>query len=349
MKKIKLYSKVNYNDLSLIAGNIASLYKEGISILLIMDLLIEIPLNKNYKESFLKIKRDILDGKSLSESFKNFKEIYPEFFIGMISMGEKSGNLYEVLKGLEHYYNKISYIKNTVKNLLSYPILLFLAVIFLVIFLVFFMIPNLYTFYINMDIKAPAICKILYDFLQYFKEERLLAMIYIISWGILLPYILYKNYFKIKFKRLLLNLSVYRDFNEFVFISLLSIIVKSGVNLSSGLIYAARSFKSNDIKERFLILNKSILGGNSISYSLDKENRYSSYTKSIIKLGEESGSMEERLNTLSEYLEKRLLEKINRFMSMLQPISIIIMGSFIIIFLLVFIMPLFSSLLDGTI
>ena len=57
--------------------------------------------------------------------------------------------------------------------------------------------------------------------------------------------------------------------------------------------------------------------------------------------------MEDRLNALSKYLEKKLLEKINKFMTMLQPISIMIMGVIIIIFLLIFIMPLFNSLLDG--
>ena len=347
MKKIRLYSKANYNNLSLISGNIASLYKEGIPIILIMDLLIEIPLNKAYKESLLKIKDYILEGKDLSESFEEFNEIYPEFFIGMLAMGEKIGNLYQVLKGLEQYYNTINYIKNTIKNLLSYPLLLFIAFISLIIFLIFFMIPNLYTFYINMNIEAPIICKVLYKFLNNIKDEKLLTIVYIISWGVALPYILYKSYFKRNLKKILLRLSLYRDFNEFIFVALLSIIVKSGVNLSNGLIYAAKSFKGNYIKERFLILNDNILSGESISYSLSKENIYSSYTKSIIKLGEESGSMEDRLNALSKYLEKKLLEKINKFMTMLQPISIMIMGVIIIIFLLIFIMPLFNSLLDG--
>lgn len=346
MKKIKLYSKINYDNLSLISGNIASLYKEGISILLIMDLLLEIPLNKEYKESILKIKNLILEGKSLSESFEEFK-IYPEFFCGMVAMGEKSGNLYEVLSGLEQYYSTINYIKSTIKNLLSYPLLLFISIIFLFIFLIFFMIPNLYTFYLNMNITPPFICKISYEFLNYVKEEKFIAIVYIISWGVLTPYILFKNLFKAKFKKILLKISFYRDFNEFIFVSLLSIIVKSGVNLSNGLTYAAKSFKSSYIKERFLLLNNNILLGESISYSLNKENIYSSYTKSIIKLGEESGSMEERLNTLSKYLEKRLLEKINKFMTILQPISILIMGSFIISFLIIFIMPLFNSLLSG--
>lgn len=57
MKKIKLLAnKRDNNSLALLAGNMASLYESGISFLIIMDLLIELPIKKNYKESLIKIK-----------------------------------------------------------------------------------------------------------------------------------------------------------------------------------------------------------------------------------------------------------------------------------------------------
>ena len=74
---------------------------------------------------------------------------------------------------------------------------------------------------------------------------------------------------------------------------------------------------------------------------------YSNYTKSIIKLGEEGGSMDERLESLSIYLEKRLISKINRYMAILQPASVVIIGGLVVIFLFIFILPLFGAILDG--
>lgn len=347
MKKIKLFNeKVNYNDLILISGNIAVLYKEGISMLLIMDLLNELPLTKYYKASINNFKGLILEGKSLEECFKSFDKLYPDFFIGMVSMGERSGNLYKVLKGLELYCNKIIFIKNTIKSVLSYPVLVFISIISLFVFLVLFTIPMLYDFFISLGTEVPLICKLSYNLSNYIKANPFVSISYVINIGILLPLFLYKYYFNKTLSLLVNKISIYKDFMEYIFILLLSIILKSGVNLSQGLMYATKSFKIKALKERFSFLNSSILNGESISFSLEKENKYSKYTVSIIKLGEEGGSIDDRLESLSIYLEKKLITKINKWISLLQPASIIFMGGFVIIFLVIFILPLFSAMYD---
>lgn len=348
MKKIKLsLNKVDYNSLSLIAGNIAMLYKEGISILIMMDLLVELPINKNYKESIKEIKRFVINGKSLKDSFMEFDYLYPEFFVGMVSMGEKGGNLQEVMEGLEEYYSKMRFFKSTIKNALSYPIILFLSVMVLFLFIVFVTIPGLYDFYLNLNIEVPFTCKLIYNLVNYIKNNKVVASSYFILWLLVIPYIIYKYFLKDLIKNLFYKVGIVKWFNEFIFISLLFIIVKSGVNLSNGLIYSASSFKSSNLKERFLTLNSSILDGKSISESLREYGGYCKYTTSIIKLGEEGGEMDERLKSLSSYLERKLLSDINRYMAILQPASILVMGGFVITFLMIFIVPLFGSLLDG--
>ena len=346
MKKIELlYRKENYNNLSLIAGNIAILYKEGISMIMITDLLKELPLNKAYKESIRGIKNYILNGESLETSFKAYSDLYPEFFIGMIAMGEKSGNLFKVLKGLEEYYNFIIFFKDTVTNALSYPFLVLISTVFLLIFLIIFVIPNLYDFYISLNIDVPFICELSYKFSVTIRENPIKLSIYVIN-IVLLLWFLYKNYLKSNFINLLNRITLYREFNEFLFVSILGIIIKSGVNLSEGLVYAAKSFKKNDLKERFISLNNSILEGRGISESLIKKGYYSNYTISIIKLGEEGGSIDERLDSLTSYLEKKLINGISKKIAILQPTAILIIGGIVISFLMIFVVPLFSSMYE---
>ncbi len=347
MKKIKLlYKKVKYNDLALISGNIAMLYNEGISMLVIMDLLNELPISKHYKESISEAKSYILEGKSLEECFNSFDDLYPDFFVGMISMGEKSGNLYKVLKGLEDYCNKITFIKSTIKSVLSYPLLITTASICLLAFIVLFTIPILYDFFNSLGTSVPLICKFSYNLSNYIKENPIISIIYIFNYLILLPWFLGKYYLKNKLRILINKITIYKDFIEYTFILLLSIILKSGVNLSEGLVYAGNSFTNKDLKERFNYLNLSILNGDAISSSLGNKGSYSKYTISIVKLGEEGGSIEERLDSLSLYLEKKLISKINKGIALLQPASVIFMGGFVITFLVIFILPLFSAMFE---
>lgn len=346
MKRIEfLYKKVNYTNLSLIAGNLAILYKEGISMIVIVDLLNELPLNRAYKESIKGIRRYILEGKSLEDCFRAYDYLYPDFFIGMIAMGEKSGNLFKVLKGLEDYYNVNIFFRNTVKNALAYPSLIVTSTISLLIFIVLFVIPSLYDFYISLDAEIPLICKLSYNLSNYIKENPVLVIVYIFDLMVFL-WFLWKYYLKDIIIRLFNKIPLYREFNEFLFVSILGIIIKSGVNLSEGLICAANSFKIRDLRDRFISLNDSILKGESISDSLVSKGYYSSYTISIIKLGEEGGSIDERLESLTSYLEKKLIDGINKKAAIIQPASILIVGGFVITFLMIFIVPLFSSIFE---
>ncbi|ASW42670.1 type II secretion system F family protein [Clostridium isatidis] len=143
------------------------------------------------------------------------------------------------------------------------------------------------------------------------------------------------------------NFKVIKDFYELIFVLVVTIIIESGVSLTKGLYYTANSFKSLILKEKLINLSKSIMEGKSISETLEDSKEYSNYTISIIKLGEESGSVEERLNTLTDYLESKVIKNINKYLALLQPGIIILMGGMIMIFIIIFVLPIFD-LISGS-
>lgn len=348
MKKIKLLAnKRDNNSLALLAGNMASLYESGISFLIIMDLLIELPIKKNYKESLIKIKEEIKSGRSLEDAFSSYKDLYPEFFVGMISVGEKSGNLIKVLRGIERYYKKINYIRETIINALSYPIILLISILILVLVIFFIIVPSLYSFFIDLDAEIPFVFTIANKLAKFGKETPILLITYIIFWGILIPYFAIRKFLVKYIKRILTNFKVIKDFYELIFVLVVTIIIESGVSLTKGLYYTANSFKSLILKEKLINLSKSIMEGKSISETLEDSKEYSNYTISIIKLGEESGSVEERLNTLTDYLESKVIKNINKYLALLQPGIIILMGGMIMIFIIIFVLPIFD-LISGS-
>ena len=148
----------------------AQIYKDGIPITTALELVADILPNKTYKNSLLKVLVFIKQGKSLSEGFAQFKDLYPEFFIGIISIGENTGKLYEVLKGLNVYYDKSLFIKREIKNASAYPLFVFVSMIILIIFLINKVIPSFCEIYKAMNIELPANCKFLYDINSTFKR-----------------------------------------------------------------------------------------------------------------------------------------------------------------------------------
>lgn len=346
MKKFIRF-RANDDSLAIIASNIESLYLDGIPFINILDLIMEIPLAPGYKESIYKIQCDIKAGKSFDDALKKHSTLFPEFFISMVSIGEKSGRLNESLGGVAEYYRKISSIKKVIFNALAYPCVLLIAIISLGIFLALFIIPSFFNVYSSMGTEIPKSTLLIYEFVEKAKDSPLIILTYIFAWGFAIPYLIIKYYFK-KYMRIPFNkISIVREFYEYISISLVSIIMRSGINLSLGLNYCANSFPNGILNRKFKSINSDILNGKTLSQSLNGIEGYSKYTISIVKLGEESGSMDERLKLLSTHLEKKVLEKIDKILTKLQPVLILVMAGVVLVFTMIFVVPLFESMVVG--
>lgn len=348
MKNILKISKVvDYKNLALISGNMSILLESGVNLIKIFEILMELPIKSQYKISLEEIKELIKEGKSLEDAFSKHNNIYPKQFIGMVSIGEKNGKLSKTLKGLEVYYDKLSYIKTSIINSTSYPIILLIAISVLLIFIIFFFIPNLNDLYIGLDAEKPRIISIIKNIVDFVKNKPIVFFLYIFIWGILIPICILKNFRTTKFLQLFNKIKLVRDFNELIFIYTLNVVVKSGGNLSIGLQHSKESFGDTPLGEMFSRLNESILKGFSLYESFNKEDIYSSYTLSIVKISEEGGSIEEGLDNLSRYLEMNYLNRINKTLNLLQPFLVILMGFLVMIFIMVFILPIVNSIFES--
>lgn len=348
MKNIlKLSRKSDYKNLSLISGNMSRLLESGVNLIKIFEILTELPIKKQYKISLLEIKELVKEGKSLEEAFLRYKDIYPNHFIAMISIGEKNGSLSKTLKSLEIYYDKLHYIKSSMINSMAYPIILLIAMIVLLLFIAFFFIPSLSEFYNNLSLEKPKIIIIIKSFTDFIKDKPLVFYMYLIIWGIIIPFIITKNFKLKKVIKPLKNIKLVKDFYELIFIYTLSVIIKSGINLSLGLQHTKESFRNSTLGDMFNSLSENILKGFSLYESFSKENLYSNYTLSIIKISEEGGSIEEGLDNLSKNLEMNYLNRINKALSLLQPSLIILMGFFIMTFIMIFILPMVDSIFES--
>jgi len=339
-------AKVNEEQLSLITSNLAQIYKDGIPITTALELVADVLANKTYKNSLLKVLAFIQQGKSLSEGFAQFKDLYPEFFIGIISIGENTGKLYEVLKGLNVYYDKSLFIKREIKNATAYPLFVFVSMIILIIILVNQVIPSFCEIYKSMNIELPAKCKFLYDINSTFKNNPFLAMTTMSSWGLMLI-ILFKCFFKKINIEKFIKINIVKSFFEYIMVLLFSIITSTGINISQALEYCENSMSFAYLGKKIKEINISILKGRTLTEALEKTGLFSKYTLAIIRIREESGAIEDGFKELSNNLEYKLSEQIKKYLRFISPIFMVIMAILIVAFLFGFVLPLFNNLKSG--
>lgn len=337
-----------YKSLAIIAENLGELYEGGIDISLAIELISELPLGKVYKRSLLEIRENILNGENLSDTFRLYPKLYPEFFVGMIEVGEQNGDISKVLFSLHKYYDKQDRMKRTIINTSIYPIFIIASMIILLLFLIFFLVPSFYESFNNSTDSVPSIITNIIKFKEFASRDTMLFFLQSICYAIVIPAILIKGLFKSRSKASFISkIKLGREIYEYVFILILSVVCNSGIPISVGIEYAINSSNVLPVKSLLKKLNNDILRGMEIGESLDKSILISKYTLAMIKLGERSGTLASTINKLEGRLEKENDIKVKSVIEFIQPIMIFAMAIAVGAFIVIFILPMFDMVYSG--
>lgn len=337
--------KASYRDLALIAGNIGKLYDEGISLLNILNLIDELPLKKEYKELLKDMEVCIRDGGSLCEGFKRGGTLIPSFFNSMIDIGERTGKIVYVLIGLETFYSKLYYIKKRIIGALTYPMILLGALALLGVFVLFFFIPSMSNIYSAIGHDIPQSYINIISFKEKFFDNPIIVSIQLIIIFAILPYFVIRSFFKQYLEILIEKIPIYSLINEYIAIVLMYVVINSGINIAIGLQYCCEGELGKTINRNIKKINNDITAGRMLSQSMSETKMFSNYTLAHIKLGEESGSLDKRLQLLEEEIFKNVTARMNKITQLIQPFLILFIGVIIVSFIIKFLMPLLDIVL----
>ncbi|MGM9978765.1 MAG: type II secretion system F family protein [Clostridium sp.] len=336
--------KKSYKSISIICENLSELYKDGIDISMAVTLLEDVPLESSYKNSIKDIGLYVSKGETIQEAFSHHKELYPIFFLGIISLGENSGKIDKVLEALGRYYKKQYEIIKKIKDSLVYPIMILFLLIVLMLALVFIILPIFYDSLNNLGNEIPKRITNIYLFQKYVKEHIFISLTFLCSFTISTFIIFGMLKSKINVFNILIKFKLVREVIEYIFILIITVITESGMSLSYGLDLCESSMEFEIFKNELKRVNKDIFNGKELNESLKECKFISKYSLSMIKLGEDSGSMEERIGILQKGLEKNTYRNIEKSLVFFQPAMLLIMALIITSFIGYFLLPLIDIL-----
>ena len=332
--------KYNYQDIHIIMDNLHDIYNDGFPIYYSFELIQEINISKKYKNSIGVIKNYVEKGSSIGKAFKA-TNIYPQFLISLIEVGEENGSLGEVLNNLSYYYYKKYTLKKYIKSVLVYPISILAALILGILTFIFIVFPSIFKSFSSINKNVSNKLLALYNFVQYVKSIsaiKIILVIFTITFiFVLLMFLLIKSgaisyvLRKTKLGKLLI---------EYKFVSFLRMIVGSGSSIVE-IMKMNINYKSIGVTRQ--TINDFIDGiknGNEISVIMSKFKFVSLYTISIIKIGESRGQLEECLLKASKTLEKKVDDKISKIVKSIQPLLVILITILISILVIEFVSPI---------
>ena len=335
--------KVDNESLKIIASNLGDLHKAGINIQVAFEILEETISNKYYKEALNDIKMNVKKGISLGECFKKHSVLFPNIFCQFIILGEENGQLEKILSKLSLFYTKIDGFRKKIKNLWIYPKILIISCILVSIFCITTLIPQIANIYDSSNGELPYFIGILYKFSVFLKENLIYSISLIFCYGIIAFIFLKALKIKNKFINLLKITKIFKLYYEQNILFILYIIFSSGSSLEKDLKLMKKGYDDIEIKERIDDILKFINRGESLT-SYFKDKKYSIATYNMIKLGYETGGLEEKLEDALNRIEEELENRIQKYVGHIQPISIGIVGVFIAFIMLSTLMPMFSAI-----
>jgi type II secretory pathway component PulF len=348
-KKIALFKlkTVKREELMVVSRELSVMLKAGVPILRALRILTESNRDKKLGEVLESIYQETKRGESLASSLEKEKRYFSNFFISMVKTGEKSGQLPEVLLNISKDLEHSLLISSEIKNALAYPFFLLMMSGFALFFIFVFVIPKFTAIIEKMDIKLPFYSQVILNAGTLVKEHFLLFFVFFL----ILIYsvsILRKNKkFKYLLNRLLLRtplvsrLLVEVELSKFS--HALSILLSSGVEIISSIRMAVDSMGNTYLKNKFSEVPNHLKRGESLHDSIKGIGFFPTIAVNMIEVGEETGRLSEILEEISLLFMEKFKNYMKRFISLLEPIIITIVGiiiGFIVISLLSAIMSL---------
>ncbi|MDR1674808.1 MAG: type II secretion system F family protein [Oscillospiraceae bacterium] len=326
----KTLHKFKTKELAFNCRQLAAMLTSGLTLVRALDILYKEQPTEKTKQIWLDIYENVQKGQTFSDSLSMQDGAFPPLLISMIAAGESSGSLDVIMQRMSDHYAKENKLNNKVKGAMVYPIILLVLTVAVVLVLFTFVMPTFAGMFDNPD-DMPALTKVmmgLSDFVRtrwYVLLAITLVLVFGFTYGLKVPAV------RIKWDRFILKIPMIGKLIVKVYIArfarTMSSLYSSGIPMveclqrSSAILgnaYILSKFTENVIPE--------VKQGEPLSAALQRADCFESMFYSIIFVGEESGALDEILEKTSDYYDDESDAAIQRMVSMLEPVMIIVLG-----------------------
>lgn len=349
-KKINLVffiEKVGELDKIYFFKNLSLMLKAGLPVPEVIGTLSEMVRSSKFKKVLEEIKKRTEAGSSLYSTFSLYPEIFSPLILGLVRLGEETGQLEETSNHLHNLLLSRYEFKKEVKSALIYPgIVIILAVgVFISIFL--FLLPRLTKLFTSLSIKPPLLTRIMMWTFDFFQKN--LFYIFAVFGVIILAYTLLYRHKKIKkfFQELDLSMPVIgriiKKINLSYFAKNLGLLLKSGMPVERAFSLNMEITENEAYKEKVEFVLEGIRKGNTIASVL--ANYPKLFSKDFVKTiesGERSGNLSESLAYLSSFYESEVERETKDLTISLEPMLLIFVGLIVAFIAVAIISPIYQ-------
>ena len=324
-------SKLSQKDIALLTGELATLLESGLpldkSLLVLMDLTED---NERLTKLIARVLEKVKGGVSLADALEMQQGIFSKFYLNMIRAGEAGGGLDEVLTRLSEYLERSQELKDTVSTALIYPIILLVMSLASLFIMLTFVVPQFTEMFESAGKALPVSTQIvvgLAEWLQAYWWALLIGFLFISSYmKYQLADPLRKKVWDGRFLKLPLAGTIITNKETANITRTLGTLLGNGVSIISALVIVRETVDNLVIASTIADAEEHLKQGKNLSDALLEKHLLPKMALQMIKMGEETGRLEEMLLRVASIYDKQLRVAIQRLLAFLEPVLIITLG-----------------------
>jgi len=335
-------------DVIVFSNQLANLVESGVPILTGLDLMAEEVSSKPLQKVLQQVVEDIRQGSAISSALAKHDLVFPPIYQSMIRVGERTGNLGGVLRQLSIHLEKESNIKTKIKGAMIYPGLVLALAFGVVLLLLNFTLPPLLGLYSEFDAILPWPTRFLMGVTDAFLQYRLHLLIGLLLLGAGGYFYFRRTRGKKQLAHLVLKMPVLGQINTFGnsarFSRTLATLLNAGLQLTESMELTGQTIQNVVLNHEIDVLRQETLQGRGIAVPLSNSDYFPKMLAQVVRVGEETGSLDTQLITLATYYEEEVERALKNLTSLLEPAMMIFIGIIVGFVAISVILPMYSLL-----
>ncbi|HWJ66050.1 MAG TPA: type II secretion system F family protein [Nocardioides sp.] len=316
-----------------LSRQIAAFLKAGLPILDAVHSIGQDNENSSVRRMMHDIEDGLRTGERFSDTLERYPKVFPEFYRGIVRSAELTGELDVVLSRLALYLERDLEARRKIKSALIYPTAVAIMSVATVLVLAIYVLPKFEEFFAEFDATLPLPTRMLLattDFLGDWWWALTGGLVFLI-----LVFVISQRFERGKYvwHSFLLKVPVLGETIQFAlverFCRVMASMVSAGVNLPEAIRVATDSLRNRYFIKRLNGVTEQMLEGQGLAAPLARTELFPGTATSMLRVGEETGSMDTQLEVTAEYYEDELQYKINKLTALFEPIVILVMGGIV--------------------
>ena len=327
-------------------SELAVLLRAGLPLDRALKVLIDMAAQPQMSQLLNDLLTAVKGGKALSQALQPYEAVFGTFYINMVRSGEAGGHLSEVLNRLVEYLENAKANRDTVISALIYPAILAVVSVLSIVLMLGFVVPQFETLFEDMGDALPPLTQMVISGADFIKSYGWAMLIILVGLGVYLRNWAGTEQGRISLDRRLLKMplagGIIFEFEVSKFARTVGTLIGNGVSLLKAISIAIDTVDNRVIKEALEVLPPAVKAGKRMSVALDETKMFTPMVIQMIRVGEESGSLDQMMLELAKVFDDHVQSGVKRGLALLEPVLILGMGFIIAVIIIAILMGILS-------